>query len=385
MLSIKKRNAVLKDMAAGLLDFKEGILKANKQDMSQAASHQERLLLTESRIIDMSRGLGDLIALDDPLNNVLDERITRQGLHIKKISVPIGTVLMIYEARPNVTIDAAGICLKSGNRVFLKGGSEALHTNALLYHVIQNALQKNNVDSSFVMLVRDREEAKSLLLRDDLIDVVIPRGGKALIKEVVDNSRIPVLKHYEGICTIYVDEHADLKMAEEIIVNAKVSRPGVCNAVENVIVHDSIAPAFLPLLKAALPSVELRGCENAASLIDVRPATEEDYRTEYLGLILSVKVVAGLDEAIEFIHQYGSGHSESIITEGHEAARRFLAEVDSAAVYHNASTRFTDGACFEMGAEMGISTQKLHARGPVGLKEMTSYKHVISGNGQVRK
>ena len=312
------------------------------------------------------------------------------GLFVGKMVVPLGVIGIIYESRPNVTVDAASLCLKAGNAVLLRGGSEAIRSNCILVDILNEALKKTKVPPESIQLVRttSREAVMQMLKLDEYIDVIIPRGGESLIRTVVENSTIPVIKHYKGVCHVFVEREADLKMAEEICFNAKVQRPGVCNAMETLLVDKEIAKSFLPKMieRFKEAKVEIRGDEKVREIIpDVKPATEEDWFTEYLDLILSVKVVDGLEEAIEHINYYGSHHSDAIVTNNYSKAKKFLQEVDSAAVYVNASTRFTDGGEFGMGAEIGISTQKLHARGPMGIKELTSYKFIILGEGQIRK
>jgi glutamate-5-semialdehyde dehydrogenase len=311
------------------------------------------------------------------------------GLHVHKVGVPLGVIFFIYESRPNVTVDAAGLCVKSGNAIILRGGHEALYTNACLYDLLKEALESVGLPGDAVQLVSipDRTTVGLLLKLHEYIDLVIPRGGESLIRRVTDEATMPVLKHYNGVCHVYVDAAADLEMAERIIVNAKCQRPGVCNAAECLLIHRDVAGAFLPLAARALKQrgVELRGCEATRRLVpDTKPATEKDYATEYLDLILSVKVVNSLEEAVSHIERYGSQHTDTIVTNDLSAARRFTTLVDSSAVLVNASTRFNDGFEFGLGAEIGISTDKLHARGPCGLRELTTYKYVVYGEGQVR-
>jgi glutamate-5-semialdehyde dehydrogenase len=309
---------------------------------------------------------------------------------VHKVGVPLGVIFFIYEARPNVTVDAAGLCVKSGNAILLRGGSEALHSNTVLTAILRDCLQEADLPVDAVQSVahQDRAAVGHLLRLNEWIDLVIPRGGESLIRRVAEEARMPLLKHYKGNCHIYVDKGADLNMAQRILVNAKCQRPGVCNAAESLLVHRDVAPAFLPAAAADLQQkgVELRGCDMTRRLLPhIKPATEEDYAAEYLDLILSVKIVADLDEAIEHIERYGSHHSDAIVTNDLSASRRFTAEVDSSAVFVNASTRFNDGYEFGLGAEIGISTDKFHARGPCGLKELTSYKYIVYGEGQVRE
>jgi glutamate-5-semialdehyde dehydrogenase len=311
------------------------------------------------------------------------------GLEISQVRIPLGVVGIIYESRPNVTADAAGLCLKSGNAVILKGGSEALRTNTAIAKIVCEAVTEAGLPAGAVQVIptADRRAVAALLAQRDLVDVIVPRGGPSLIAAITEQSKIPVIQHYAGVCHVYVDSEADLAMAERIAVNAKVQRPGVCNAMETLLVHESVAAAFLPRAGASLGAagVELRGCERTRRLLPgAKAATEEDWRTEYLDLILSIKVVDSLDEAIDFINTYGTGHSDAIVTDSYGNAQRFLAAVDSAAVYVNASTRFTDGFEFGFGAEIGISTNRLHARGPMGLRELTTYKYLVQGSGQIR-
>jgi len=349
----------------------------------------DRLALGEERIQAMAHGLRAVAKLPDPVGRVLDQRSRPSGIQITKIRVPIGVIGVIYEARPNVTSDAAGLCVKSGNAVILRGGSEALGTNKAIARVLQAALARQKLPPDAVQCVEtdDRSAVDALLGASEFVDMIIPRGGKELIRKVAEASRVPVLKHYEGICHTYIAKEADLAKAIAIAVNAKCQRPGVCNAMETLLIDHAIAAKVIPPLFAKYrdAGVELRGCAETRALDPtVKPATEQDWRTEYLDLILSVKIVHGLEAAISFINDHGSHHSDAIVTENTHEAAHFLQCVDSAAVYVNASTRFTDGGEFGMGAEMGISTDKLHARGPVGLEELTTYKFMIRGNGSVR-
>ncbi len=330
-----------------------------------------------------------MAALPEPVGRVLDSNIRPNGLQVLKVGVPLGVIFFIYESRPNVTVDAAGLCVKSGNAVILRGGKEALHSNTALHRLLQECLTDAGLPADAVQLVAstDREAVGRLLQLDKYIDLVIPRGGESLIRRVAEEARMPVLKHYKGNCHVYVDRAADLDMAERILINAKCQRPGVCNAAESLLVHKDVAATFLPRAATALRQrgVELRGCPETRRLIpDALPATEEDYAAEYLELILSIKVVPGLEQAIEHITTYGSQHTDAIITNDLAAARRFTEAVDSSAVMVNASTRFNDGYEFGLGAEIGISTDKFHARGPCGLQELTSYKYIVYGDGQVR-
>lgn len=388
------KDEVLSAMAGALLENKAAILKANKKDISAASNKGkafiDRLILDESRIKQMADSLLDVAKLKDPVGQILREWDVPSGLRIQKARCPIGVVAIIYESRPNVTADCIGLCFKSGNSVILRGGSESLNSNLAIYKVLWGVMKKHGVPAGAINLIDtgDRKAVDILLKLDKYIDVVIPRGGEELINKVVSSSRIPVIKHYKGICHVYVDEWADLNMAERICFNAKVQRPGVCNAMESMLVHRDVAARFLPgmLKKFKDAGVQVRGCAFTRKIAKwAKAATDKDYRTEYLDLILSVKVVDSLDAAITHINDYGSHHSDSIVTDNSENYLKFLKKVDSACVYVNASTRFTDGNQFGMGAEIGISTDKLHARGPMGLEELTSYKYLVFGSGQVRQ
>jgi len=393
ILSSAQKCAVLKDMAAALLRQETAILKANRKDIlkshAKSKAFVERLTLDKSRIKQMADSLLSIADLKDPVDEVMRAWNTSSGLSIQKVRSPLGVVAIIYESRPNVTADCIGLCFKSGNSVILRGGSEALNSNLEIFNVLQEVMQKYNLAKGSINLVStsDRKAVDYLLKLNDYIDVVIPRGGEELIKKVVKSSRIPVIKHYKGICHVYVDEEADLNMARNICLNAKLQRPGVCNAMESMLVHRDVAIRFLPrmLQEFREAGVEIRGCAFTKRIAKwVKLAAKKDYRTEYCDLILSVKVVENLDEAIAHINEYGSHHSDSIVTDNNIAAAKFLKQVDSACVYLNASTRFTDGNQFGMGAEIGISTDKLHARGPMALEELTTYKYLIYGAGQVR-
>ncbi len=388
------KNAVLMDMAAALLSNKAVILKANRKDIAASRSKGkafiDRLTLNEVRIKQMADGLLDVAKLKDSVGELIRGWDTPNGLRIQKVRSAIGVIAIIYESRPNVTADCIGLCLKSGNSVILRGGRESLNSNLAIFDVLNSVIQQHALPAGSINLIKTREhKAVDILLKlNNYIDVVIPRGGEELIKKVVNSSRIPVIKHYKGICHVFVDEWADLNMAEKICFNAKVQRPGVCNAMECMLVHRDVAIRFLPgmLKKFKEAGVEIRGCDLTRKIAKwVKRATEKDYRTEYLDLILSVKVVGCLDEAISHINNYGSHHSDSIVTEDYTEALKFLKQVDSACVYQNASTRFTDGNQFGMGAEIGISTDKLHARGPMALEELTTYKYMVFGSGQVRQ
>ncbi len=393
-LSTDAKNALLKDMAAALLIKKADILEANKKDIAASGSRSkafiDRLTLDEARIKQMAGALLDVAKLKDPVGEIIRSWNTASGLRIQKVRCAIGVVAIIYESRPNVTADCVGLCLKSGNSVILRGGGESLNSNLAIYNALNSVIEKHGLPSGSINLIKTREhKAVDVLLKlNKYIDVVIPRGGEELIKKVVNSSRIPVIKHYKGICHVYVDEWADLNMAEKICFNAKCQRPGVCNAMESMLVHRDVAIRFLPgmLKKFKEAGVQIRACPLTRKIAKwAKRATEKDYRTEYLDLILSVKIVEDIDEAIAHINNYGSHHSDAIITDNYENALEFLRQVDSACVYVNASTRFTDGYQFGMGAEIGISTDKLHARGPMALEELTTYKYMVFGSGQVRQ
>lgn len=390
------KEGALRSMARALTENGSYIIEENEKDIEEAKRANlsdamiDRLQLDKKRIKAMSDSLIEILKLKDPVGEILETRKRPNGLLIKKVRVPIGVILIIYESRPNVTSDCIGLCLKAGNVCILRGGSEAIHSNTAIFDILnKEALMKGLPEGAITMIKdTDRGIVNELLIQEDLIDLVMPRGGESLIREVTKNSRIPVIKHYKGVCHTYVDGSADLKMAYEICFNAKVQRPGVCNAMETLLVNKRIAAKFLPEMirrfKEAL--VQIRGCDETRRIAKgIEKATEEDWYTEYLDLILSVKVVKDTDEAVGHIMKYGSYHSDAIITKNRKAAEKFLKEVDSACVYVNASTRFTDGGEFGKGAEIGISTDKIHARGPVGVEELTSYKYIIYGKGQIRK
>ncbi len=395
-LSSEKKNEVLTLMAGALMDNKETIIRANKKDLKNArgeklsAAFIERLTVSEKRINEMAQSMLEISKLQDPVGKDIKAWSRPNGLLISKVRVPIGVILIIYESRPNVTSDCIGLCFKSGNAVILRGGSEALCSNTAIYDVLKKVLLDAGLPEAAVTLIKltDRKAVGVLLSLDKYIDLVMPRGGESLIRRVRDRSKIPVIKHYKGVCHVFVDRAADFVMAQRIILNAKVQRPAVCNAIETLLVHESVARDFLPTMIEALRDarVEIRGCEKTRKIVkDVKRATDKDWSTEYLDLILSVRVVRDIDEAIAHINGYGSSHSDTIVTQDEEAAEKFLKQIDSACVYVNASTRFTDGYQFGFGAEIGISTDKLHARGPMGLEELTTYKYVIRGNGQIRE
>ncbi|MHC1685424.1 MAG: glutamate-5-semialdehyde dehydrogenase [Clostridiaceae bacterium] len=389
------KNSALNNMADALLANKEAIKEANAIDIKNgeekglSKSLLDRLLLNDARIEDMAKGLREVASLDDPISESLRMWKTTNNLQISQVRVPLGVIGMIYEARPNVTVDAAALCLKSGNACILRGGSEAINSNKTIASIIANAAEEAGLPKGSITLIdiTSREAATAMMKLNGYIDVLIPRGGAGLIKSVVENSTVPVIETGVGNCHVFVDESGKLDDAKNIIINGKTQRPGVCNAIETVLIHKNIADKFLPDLAKDLKElgVELRGCEETKKIVDCSIATENDYTIEFLDLILAVKVVKDVDEAIDHIYKYGTKHSESIITENYTNSQKFLSEVDAAAVYVNASTRFTDGSQFGFGAEIGISTQKLHSRGPMGLKELTSTKYVIYGSGQIRK
>lgn len=390
------KNAALLAMAAALEAQQSEILAANERDMTAAAakgmksSMLDRLKLTAERISGMADGLRQVAGLADPVGNVIDGKTLPNGLHITKIRVPLGVIGIIYEARPNVTADAAGLCLKSGNAVILKGGSEAMESNKTVAAILAQASEGAGIPAGSIQFIdtSDRQAVQDLIHMNGLVDVVIPRGGAGLIQAVVRNASVPVIETGAGVCHTYVDKDADVEMAMKIAFNAKVQRPSVCNAMETLLVHKDIADKFLPMMLMMYNSsaVEIRGDEAVQEYSgQVHPATEEDWSTEYGDLRLSVKIVDSIEEAMAHIAKYGTGHSECIVTDNYQAAQLFQYTVDAAAVYVNASTRFTDGNEFGFGAEIGISTQKLHARGPMALPELTSTKYLINGNGQVRK
>ena len=395
LLSSAEKNKALYAMAHALETKTPIILKANMLDMEDgrqkglSAAMLDRLLLTTERIAQMADGLRQIASLDDPIGNGIMSHRRPNGLDIRCIRVPLGLIGIIYEARPNVTADAIGLCLKSGNAVILRGGSEAIKSNTILASILAEAAHSAGIPEGAVQFVKitDHSAVDVMMRLNKYIDVIIPRGGAGLIKRVVENSIVPVIETGVGICHIYVDDKANMDMATKIIINAKTTRPAVCNAVETVLIHQAIANEYLPLLCEKLKSykVEIRGCEKCCQICpDLKLATDEDWATEYGDLILSVKIVANMDEAIDHINNFGSGHSEAIITDCYTNALKFQKNVDAAAVYVNASTRFTDGNEFGFGAEIGISTQKLHDRGPMGLEALTTMKYLIYGEGQVR-
>lgn len=390
-----QKDTALEAIAAALETHMEAILEANREDLTAAEasgmsrSLLDRLALNEKRIQGMADGVRQVKAQPDPIGQVLEGSVRPNGLRIEKVAVPLGVIGIIYEARPNVTADAAALCLKAGNAVILRGGKEAFRSNQAIAEVMRDAVENAGLPRDSIQLVQDTSRASSIEMMGltGYLDVLIPRGGAGLIRAVVENSHVPVIETGVGNCHIYVDDTADLQMAVEIIFNAKTSRPSVCNAIETVLVHKDVAQRVLPAMKAKLDEkqVEIRGCERTREILpDCVSACEEDWATEFLDYILAVKVVDSLEDAMAHIARYSSGHSECIVTENYRNAERFLSEVDAAAVYVNASTRFTDGGEFGLGAEIGISTQKLHARGPMGIRQLTSQKFVIRGSGQIR-
>lgn len=389
-----ERNRILREMAESLRSNTMNIIEANAIDMAKgseedlAPSLMERLMLDEKRIEAMAVAIEEIAALKDPVGRVIDGWVTEAGLKIEKVSIPIGVIGIIYESRPNVTSDTAALCFKSSNGCVLKGGKEAEHSNAAIAHALQVVLIQNGLPKELIALLPDssREGVAKLIKMDQYVDLIVPRGGEGLIRYVSQNASVPVVKHDKGLCHTYIDKDADIENAIAIALNAKVQRPGVCNAMETLLVDEAIAQSVLPLLKEAFDraDTQLKGCELTREVIDVATATEEDFDTEYLANILNIRVVDGVEGAITHIVRFGSGHSESIITENITSAERFMDAIDAAAVYVNASTRFTDGGSFGFGAEVGISTNKLHARGPMGVEGLTTYKYKIYGKGQIR-
>jgi len=393
--SSNKKDGVLLGIADKIEEKSSKIKKANQKDLSRAKEMGlsdamiDRLTVSDGTIKSMANGLREVARLNDPVGATTKTWVRPNGLKVSRIRIPLGVIGIIYESRPNVTIDAAGLCLKAGNAVILRGGSEALHSNQALAGIIGQVLNDSGLPEKAVQVipVRDREAVNILLNQEEYIDLIIPRGGEGLIRFVVEHSRIPVLKHYKGVCHVYVDEGANMSMAEEICFNAKVQRPGVCNAMETLLVHRSIAPKFLPKMaeRYARSGVEIRGCSETCQILpDAKKAEETDWPAEYLDLVLAVRVVANMDQAIKHIAHYGSSHTEAIVTRSDERAKRFVREVDSSVVLVNASTRFNDGGELGLGAEIGISTSKLHAFGPMGVEELTTTKFVVYGDGQIR-
>ena len=389
------KNKLLQTVADVLVAHIPAILDANEKDMAQAGDYNlpqimyDRLRLTKERIEQMALGVRELVDLEDPIGEVMESSTRPNGMEITKVRVPLGVIAMFYEARPNVTVDAAALCMKTGNAVILRGGKEAFHTNECLVNLLRDALTEVNLPADAVELVTvtDRAAVSDLLRQREYIDVVIPRGGAGLIKRIVEESRIPVIETGSGVVHVYVDKDCDEAKIVPIVVNAKVQRPSVCNSAETLLIHEAVAPKLLPIIADALMAkqVELRGDEaSRAIVIDIKAAEESAWSTEYNDLIMNVKVVPSVEAAIAHINHYGTKHSECIITENKEAAQAFLQQVDASTVYVNVSTRFTDGFEFGLGAEIGISTQKLHARGPMGLLALTSYKYYVQGDGQIR-
>ncbi|MGV3608007.1 MAG: glutamate-5-semialdehyde dehydrogenase [Planctomycetaceae bacterium] len=389
------KNAWLLHCAKELVRQTDRILAANQEDLLAAPGYGltpaaiDRLRLNPKRVEEIANGLAEVAALPDPIGEVMESSRRPNGLEIQKTRVPLGVVFFIYESRPNVTADAAAICIKSGNAVILRGGKEAAHSSRAIVEILTEALPQFGIPADALHLVEttDRSAVGHFLKMADKIDVAIPRGGEGLIRRVVEEAKMPVIKHFTGNCHVYVDDSADLVMAQNILVNSKCHRMGVCNAAESLLVHAKVAKEFLPMAASGMKpfEVEIRGCERTRQILkEATPATDEDYATEFLGPIISVKVVDSIEEAIDHIAKYSSGHTEAIVTKGLAAARKFMAQVDSSAVMVNASTRFNDGHQFGLGAEIGISTDKFHARGPCGLKELTTYKYLVMGDGQVR-
>lgn len=389
-----KKKAIVK-AAEAILSKEEEILKANAADLLQAKKKKlssaliDRLTLNPKRIAEMAKGVREIAELADPIGEVVQEWKNKDGMKIRKVRVPLGVVTMIYESRPNVTVEAAALCLKSGNSVILRGGSEALHSNQLLCSIFSKAVEKAGLPKNAVNMVLEpvRKNIYELCRMDRWIDLIIARGSEAMVKEIQKRSIVPVMGHGKGVCHVYVDKEADLAMAEEIAFNAKVQRPGVCNAMETLLVHQSVAKKFLPKIyeRYKEAGVKIKGDAQSCKILStIQRASESDWSREYLDLVCSLKVVDSLEEAIEHIHCYGSGHTETIVTKNKKTAEKFLNAIDSAAVFHNASTRMHDGGVFGLGAEIGISTQKLHARGTMGIRELTTTKYVVYGNGQIR-
>lgn len=397
LLSEEEKNRMLISMSENLDGSREDILKANVRDIDNAETKKrseafiDRLKLDDKRIDGMCQMMRDVAGLGDPIGSVIERTERPNGLVIEKTRVPIGVIGIIYEARPNVTAECVSLCLKSGNAVILRGGSDGINSNKAIYNALKRASVKCGYKDDLFILIEDtnRELVDEMLVSAGKIDLIMPRGGESLIREVTDKSKVPVIKHYKGICSIYVDSEADLEMAEKICLNAKVQRPGVCNAMETMLVHASIAKVFLPKIAAKLKNagVRIKGCSKTVNILGgkTEKADDTDFATEWLDLVLNVRIVSSLGEAVEHIAEFGSDHSDAIITENEQHAEEFIKKVDSSAVYVNASTRFTDGGEFGKGAEIGISTDRLHARGPMGLEELTTYKYVVRGTGQVRE
>lgn len=394
-LSGKIKNEILTLMAEALLENSQYIIDHNKKDMEDGVKNNltsalmDRLLLNEARVEGMATAIKEIAALKNPVGRTHEGWVVDNGMNIQKVSVPIGVIGIIYESRPNVTSDTAALCFKSGNICILKGGKEAENSNQAIAKILQEVLLKNNLPKEAISLLPDssREGVANLIKQDKYVDLIIPRGGEALIKFVSTNASVPVVKHDKGLCHTYIDKDANIQKAIAVCLNAKCRRTGICGAMETMLVHQNIANEVLPLLQKTFKEfgTELRGCENTQKIINIKSANKDDFMTEYLDNILSIKIVGDVKDAIEHISQYGSGHSDAIITENHTTAEMFLNGIDSACVYLNASTQFTDGGEFGFGAEVGISTNKLHARGPMGINELTTYKYKIYGNGQIRE
>lgn len=395
LLNTNQKNQVLQSMADELIANQDFILQANSKDIQTGREKGlsdamlDRLLLTPERLTSMANAIKEIIQLPDPVGEISNIKIRPNGIQVGMMKIPLGVIGIIYEARPNVTSDAAALCIKSGNAVILRGGSEAFNSNVAIVEALHKGIEKCGVDSSIVTFVptTDREAILELLKLDEYIDLIIPRGGEGLIRFVAENSRIPVIKHYKGVCHLYVDKDADFDMAIRLLIDGKTSRPAVCNALETMLVHKDIAEKFLPLAEEVLKKkkVEIRGCPLTCKILpDSKAATEEDFYAEYLALIISVKVVESYEEAVEHIEKYGSNHTEVIVTNNLQTAQRFLRDVDSSSVMVNASSRFADGGEMGLGAEIGISTSKLHAYGPMGLEALTTKKFIVIGNGQTR-
>ncbi|WNY98959.1 Gamma-glutamyl phosphate reductase [Sulfurospirillum sp. 'SP'] len=394
-LDPKTKNDVLADMAGTLESQSERIIFENQKDLDDAKKNNlssamvDRLLLNSKRIAEMAKAIREIASLKEPVGRVLEGWVVPSGIKIEKVTIPIGVIGIIYESRPNVTSDTAALCFKSGNACVLKGGKEAFHSNAIIASLLQEVLEKHNLPKEIISLLPDasREGVAQLIKMDKYVDLIIPRGGEALIRFVSENAAVPVVKHDKGVCHTYVDKDANLEKAIEIVLNAKCQRPSACNSLETLLVHEAIAKDFLPRMKEALllTGAQIKGCEKTHELLNVPLAEDEDYHTEHLCNALNIKIVENMDEAIVHIAEYGSSHSEAILSENYTLVERFLNEVDAACVYANASTRFTDGGEFGFGAEVGISTNKLHARGPMGINDLTTYKFKVYGKGQIRE
>ena len=394
-LDPKTKNDVLADMAGTLESQSERIIFENQKDLDNAKKNNlssamvDRLLLNSKRIAEMAKAIREIASLKEPVGRVLEGWVVPSGIKIEKVTIPIGVIGIIYESRPNVTSDTAALCFKSGNACVLKGGKEAFHSNAIIASLLQEVLEKHNLPKEIISLLPDasREGVAQLIKMDKYVDLIIPRGGEALIRFVSENATVPVVKHDKGVCHTYVDKDANLEKAIEIVLNAKCQRPSACNSLETLLVHEAIAKDFLPRMKEALllTGAQIKGCEKTHELLNVPLAEDEDYHTEHLCNALNIKIVENMDEAIVHIAEYGSSHSEAILSENYTLVERFLNEVDAACVYANASTRFTDGGEFGFGAEVGISTNKLHARGPMGINDLTTYKFKVYGKGQIRE